>query len=125
MNEEKLNQIEALLEDESLLQKYIGTLESSNSEIPHGLNHRIINNINYSSQHKKKRSKGRMIGILKIVACTVFAIFIWSSILSSNISYATTKNVKRTEFYEKFDQIFQNVSDFFMKPIVLEGREKK
>ena len=125
MNEEKLNQIQALLEDESLLQKYIGTLESSNSEIPRGLNHRMINNIKYSSQHKKKRSKNRMIGVLKIVACTVFAIFIWSSVLSSNISYATTKNVKRTEFYEKFDQIFQNVSDFFMKPIVLEGREKK
>ena len=81
----------------------------------------LIFNISKNSIEKKSN---KFFDILKIVACTVVALCIWSSSLTSNTSYAANKSIKRSEFYTKFDSVVENISNFFMTPIIIEGREK-
>lgn len=120
MIDDRLEEIDKLLNDNNLLDKYINILENSNIDIPIGLENRVLNGV--QSNITKKSNK--FFDILKIVACTVVALCIWSSTLTSNTSYATNKSIKRSEFYTKFDSVVENISNFFMTPIIIEGREK-
>lgn len=123
MIDDKIDEIDKLLNDDSLLTDYINMIENSNLEIPVGLENRILNGVNIKSINKPMR-ENKFVGILKIVACTVVALCIWNFSVPSNISYATNKNIKRSEFYTKFDSVMEDVSAFFMTPIKLERGEK-
>lgn len=122
MSNDRIEEIDKLLNDDNLLDKYIDILENSNFEIPIGLENRVLNGVYSQNNIIKKTSK--FFDILKIVACTVVALCIWSSTLTSNTSYATNKSIKRSEVYTKFDSVVEKISDFFMTPIIIEGREK-
>lgn len=118
-----IDEIDKLLNDDSLLNEYINKIDDSNLDIPSGLENRILNGVYVKSTNSLKK-QNKFVDILKIVACTVVAICIWNLCLSSNISYATNKNIKRSEFYIKFDSVIGDINTFFMTPIKFERGEK-
>lgn len=122
MIDNKLNRIDKLLNNDNLFEEYINKIENSNFEIPIDLEKKILCGIYSKSNNVKKTN--RFFDILKIVACTVVALCIWNSTLTSNTSYATNKSIKRSEFYTKFDSVIENISNFFMTPITIERGEK-
>ncbi|MDO4282955.1 MAG: hypothetical protein Q4D02_04885 [Clostridia bacterium] len=123
MIDDKINEIDKLLDDDSLLNDYVSMIDNSNVEIPSGLESRILNGIKVRRINKQYQSN-KFVDILKIVACTVVAICIWNSSIPSNICYATSKNIKRSDVYTKFDSVISDINAFFMTPIKLERREK-
>lgn len=123
MIDDRINRIDRLLNNDSLLNEYIDKIENSNFEIPEGLDKRVLNII-YTQDKKIIKKSNRFVEILKIVACTVVALCIWNSTLTSNTSYATNKSIKRSEFYTKFDSVMEDISNFFMTPIIFERGEK-
>lgn len=122
MIDNKLDRIDKLLNNDNLFEEYINKIENSNFEIPIDLEKKILCGIYSKSNNVKKTN--RFFDILKIVACTVVALCIWNSTLTSNTSYATNKSIKRSEFYTKFDSVIENISNFFMTPITIERGEK-
>lgn len=123
MIDDRISRIDKLLNNDSLLDEYINIIENSNFEIPEGLEKNILNFVCTKDKKIMKKSN-RFVDILKIVACTVVALCIWNSTLTSNTSYATNKSIKRSEFYTKFDSVMEDISKFFMTPIIFERGEK-
>lgn len=86
-------------------------------------------NIKDSKQKDKfiKRIKYKFTDILKIAACTVFALMIWE-ITPANTTYAKKTSEVVTEQKEKDVKndfnLKRKVNDFFMSPIKFERREK-
>lgn len=73
------------------------------------------------------RLKYKFVDIVKIAACTVFALMIWE-ITPTNITYAKKSNIDTTN-QENIDDnnkidIQRKVNDFFMSPIKIERRDK-
>ncbi|MNP70052.1 hypothetical protein D3C76_1662340 [compost metagenome] len=56
--------------------------------------------------------------ILKVVACTIFALLVWETSLSKDIEsrsiHKTT--IKENSIYTNISNTIENMNDFFMKP---------
>lgn len=123
MIDDRISRIDKLLNNDSLLNEYISMIENSNFGIPEGLDKKVLSFV-YEQDKKIIKKSNKFVDILKIVACTVVALCIWNSTLTSNTSYATSKSIKRSEFYVKFDSVMEDISNFFMTPIIFERGEK-
>ncbi len=125
----KLDVIDELLNDEAKLEKYINDVENLNIVPPNKLEQNIKNKLgleNSNKQNKTKVYRYSFKDILKIVACTVFAIIMWQFVFAKPIAYATENDikVKRNEIYDKIDETMEGIKDFFMQPILLKGDKK-
>lgn len=91
---------------------------------------KIYENVSEKNKENDKliiRLKYKFVDIVKIVACTVFALMIWE-ITPMDTTYAKKTNINETkqqqvENRNKID-IQRKVNDFFMSPIKIERRDK-
>lgn len=123
IDKEKLKRIDAMLEDESKLNEYIKGIENESVKIPDNLSKNIIAKIKEvdDSNERKKIYTPKYItfNILKIAACTVFAIVIWQSQFSDEFTYEQMVSSKRNshEVYNKINDTMKSINQFFMTPI--------
>lgn len=146
--ENSLKKVEVLLRSDTQIQQYIEGIEQDELSVPTGLENRILQGIQYhenkeiksttkkepkeeKNQRKKKenikirRKKYTKYDVLKIAACTVFALIVWETSLSKPVSYASnTSYVKKHQFYEQLDKTIKGISDFCMTRVHLGGGEK-
>lgn len=127
----KLNEIDNLLANEENLDRYLNEFESDELQISSDLNNKILNKLNKEKEGKTKilhkSHKVTYLDILKIAACTIFALIIWQTSSTRSVAYAgSNTNVKKDDIYNKIDGFMQNVNEFFMKPmdINFERRDK-
>lgn len=123
----KINKIDNLLDNEIEFNKYIEQLEAISEldyNITASLNYNILNKINSVDNSSKEANiikfKNKLPNILKIVACTLFAIIMWETVFSSKVSYATNQNInieKTESFYEKIDEKLKEINNFFINSI--------
>lgn len=147
MYEKQMAEIDEILASDTELEQYMNKIENTDTYVPSSLQHRILNGIAYAShgnmlpKEKKENIKEKepvseegkvtskpkvtKFDILKIAACTLFALIMWETTLSKPVSYASSnENIKKNEFYEKFDQTMKSISDFCMTRVHLEGGKK-
>lgn len=112
----KIEKINLILSDDNLLKTYIEDIESKKFDVPKDLN----KNIRKKLDTRKSISK---FSILKIAACTVFAVIMWYSIPQKNDSLQlNTNNIENnvvlnlnTNFLnDKLNLFGQKINDFFM-----------
>ncbi|MEG0872906.1 MAG: hypothetical protein RSG48_02950 [Clostridia bacterium] len=138
----KLKEIDVLLNSQEKLDKYIVLLEKSSSDeldIPLNLGKKIHSKINKEINcnkniqkeniikiNKGKDKKTKYLDILKIAACTAFALIMWETILSKPVTYGVEDiNIKKEDFYEITERVMNNVSDACLKPFHIERRNEK
>lgn len=127
----KLKQIDLLIQDDLNIEKYIQEVEEKNVEIPSNLSLKILEKIKEkqlceNKNVKKFTLKINYLNILKIVACTMFSIILWETVLSKNVSYASTEikpDKQISSFYLKIEEKVKVISEFFLGPLNIEGRE--
>lgn len=129
--EDKLKKLDLLLENDLNMTNYIQEVEEQNIEVSSNLNSKILEKIKEKQLFEDKKinkfkPKINYFNILKIVACTMFSIILWETVLSKNVSYASVdvKPEKQiNSFYSKIDEKVKVISEFFLGPINIEGRE--
>lgn len=86
-----------LLDDEELLEKYINTINIKDDYIPEDLSNTILKKVNLEKSKKENKYKKylNMYSILKIAACTIFAIIIWYNMpLENNLNFIKSSNLE-------------------------------
>lgn len=148
----KIKKIDNLLNGSANLEFYVESIENSNISVPSDMEEKILERLNIDKNNnikkkniislKEETSKRKSISkeendkvksnkyfdILKIAACTVFALVIWEFIFSKQPTYATDKNIKpdsnTVKMYEKIETVTDKISEFMMKPVSFERRDK-
>ena len=131
MSEDELNKkiekIDLLLENYNEFDKYINDICIKDIKIPNNLNQNIMLKLN-----KKHCSVIRFTNILKIVACTVFTLFIWLEVISNEAidSKLDSINMKIdlvniTSITEKISSKMSGISDFFLAPLEVKKGDNK
>lgn len=124
----KLEKIDMLLENDKSFEEYISSIEKMEMSVPVNLEKNICSKINHLSKYKKdtKVYKFKFQDILKIVACTIFAVAMWQFTLSKPIdaSQKDSRREERNQVYDKIDGFMKNVNDFFMEPRNMKGDKK-
>lgn len=150
--EYKINKIDNFLNGSANLELYIESIENSNIDVPSDIEDRILSKlkikktehkketeikqfkseiINITDKNKKEKigKKHKYFDILKIAACTVFALFIWEVVFSKQEMYASNKDMKldknQEKVYERIENVTNKVSEFMMKPGTFERRDNK
>lgn len=122
----KINDIEFILNNNIEFEEYINEISNNQIENPVDLNVKIMKNIEnkVKSKNVTKKQNLRFSNILKIVACTLFAIIIWETVFSSNVSYASHEKIQPSKiqviynkFSEKVSNKLEEINNFFKKPI--------
>ena len=119
----KIHDIDNLLWNEDEMLKYIESIEQKQIKVPKDLKEGIKRSIN----EVKIKRKINYLDILKIVACTLFALIIYEASLSKNIYGMNDKKqieaeeTKIEHTIDKIQDISNNVKDFFMKPLNIKG----
>lgn len=127
---EKIDMIDNLLIDDECLDDFIEKIDNKKLDIPQDLTQKINLKLkNYDIKNKEHHLKtyDKTFSILKIVACTIFAIIIWYS-MPQDIDFSknteelavNTKGIDQI-LYDKINLFGQKVNNFFMVPIDLEG----
>ncbi|MEG2485046.1 MAG: hypothetical protein RSB51_06200 [Clostridia bacterium] len=127
--ENKINEIQTLINNEDALAKYINEIENTECAVPKDLNSKIISKINekYKETDKVLSFKLNYPNILKIAACTIFSLVIWQVTIANNVSYANSferTNKKVNTAYENIDNSIKKLNHFFMQPVKLERGKK-
>ncbi|MCX8074457.1 MAG: hypothetical protein N2749_02585 [Clostridia bacterium] len=116
----KIQKIELILKDDTMLDKYINDIDKNEITIPKGINDRILSQIKKQEVNKKEaiNSKSKYYNILKVAACTAFAILIWETNLSTGLTKKDDFRHKLNidKFYENVDNTFKNINNFLMTP---------
>lgn len=147
----KIKKIDNLLNGNSNLELYIDSIENSNINVPSNIEEKIFeklkikknenkqqekvinleegkSEINTKNKNESKLNKNKYFDILKVAACTVFALIVWEFVFSKQTMYATDKDFKpdssTDKMYEKVEVITDKISEFMMKPISFERRDK-
>lgn len=128
----RIKEIEKILKDEVLFNNYIEKIEKLNIDVPNDLESNIISKLELHSkkeiEDETKVYKFKIQDILKIVACTIFAVTMWQFTLSK--SFATysldeqKNNQEKIEIYDKVDNLMKSMNGFFMNPINLKGESE-
>lgn len=130
---DKIDKIDKLLENDDYFEKYIQDISMYHINVPSTLETDIISRLKLPSNCKSKSEtkvyKFKMQDILKIVACTVFAVAMWQFTLSkyTSVAYASQKeNIRyeRHQIYDKIDNVMKSINGFFMNPIDMKGDNK-
>lgn len=146
-----IEKIDNILVSDENLESYLSTIENNKFVVPHDLENRVKQKVLQKIPDKKgnvitletepvlqthyqdkkqepKRKQMRMLDIVKIAACAVFAVLIWEVAMfspSRNEGENTkAKSQKNHEILANINQATRSVSEFLMKPINLERREK-
>jgi hypothetical protein len=123
ISQEKIKHIDLLLENEEALNEYVKNVECQEIKIPENLSKNIIAKIKSTESKEKLRKvytpKYIALSILKIAACTVFAVLIWQSQFSVGSTYEKIISNKGDSFgvYEKVDNTMKSINQFFMTPV--------
>lgn len=147
----KIKKIENLLNGNTNLELYIESIENSNISVPSDMEEKIFEKLNIKKNDKKeqskvvkleekitnknenipkesKASKSKYFDILKIAACTVFALILWEFVFSKQAMYASGKDFKpdksTDKVYEKIEAVTDKISEIMMKPLDFERRDK-
>ena len=147
----KIKKIDNLLNGNTNLELYIESIENSNISVPSDMEDKIFEKLNIKKKDKKeqgkvikleekitnknenipkesKASKNKYIDILKIAACTVFALILWEFVFSKQAMYASDKDFKpdksTDKVYEKIEAVTDKISEIMMKPLDFERRDK-
>ncbi len=128
----KIEQIENLLNCNTELEKYIKDIESSNIDIPNNLENILLekfSNIETPPKIKKINTiKENTVKILKIAACTMFALIMWNYITLSPIKIEHTQNhtiqTPQTENETYFKDKLQLAGNFLLTPINFERNDR-
>ncbi len=101
--EEKILRINLLLDNDDLLENYLDNIENKELEVPKELSNNIMKSIEKNeNKNKNLRSTINIYSILKIAACTIFAILIWYKIpKNENFSNIHNANLEIST-HEKF-----------------------
>lgn len=126
----KIDKIDSMLLDIELFDKYINDMELMKCDVPEDLDNKILKKIRFKKINNeettvKKINKFYFKDIIKIAACTVFAIMMWQFVLSKPTAYAGNENmnVKKNEIYNTIDEKMKMVNEFFMKPVSVKGEK--
>lgn len=146
-----VEKIDNILASDENLESYLSTIENNKFAVPHDLENRLKQKILHLVPEKKgnvisldtepiiqshhqdrkqepKRKQMRMFDIVKIAACAVFAVLIWEVAMLSpsrnEEDNTKAKSQKNHEILANINQATRSVSEFLMKPINLERREK-
>lgn len=120
----KIEEIDKLLNDTSLLSSYIEDIENINIELPPDLEDSLINRFNNSKNINKNVFLENSIKIFKIAACTIFALVIWNVSLSKPIVTEETDKDTSVQIQSNIDNTFKSVSEFLLTPIKIERNDK-
>lgn len=147
----KIKKIDNLLNGNTNLELYIESIENSNISVPSDMEDKIFEKLNIKKKDKKeqgkvikleekitnknenipkesKASKSKYFDILKIAACTVFALILWEFVFSKQAMYASDKDFKpdrnADKVYEKIEDVTDKISEIMMKPLDFERRDK-
>lgn len=114
----KIQKIDKLLEDDSLLEKYINDIEVTQISYPDKLEDKILSKVN-----KKKQIK--YTSILKMAACMILALILCQTDFIKNANFANKQeNYQVAQKQSYLDEKVNQFSNFFMKPIILEKGDK-
>ena len=123
----KIEKIDFLLENDSEFEKYINNISNQEIKVPDDLNKKVLSKIN-----KKDGTLIKFTNILKIVACTVFTLFIWVEVISNSSGNSKLNSINMkldlkniTSITEKISSKMSGISDFFLAPLELEKGENK
>lgn len=120
---EKLKKIEMLLENENLFEQYVCEIENSELEVPYDLNQNIKSKLDAKILQPKSKNK-KYFDILRLVACSVFAIMMWEMVLSKPVTYGNSQKIEKTSFMDAVDNAIMTVNNYLLQPKTLERREK-
>lgn len=142
----EIEKIDNILASDDNLESYLSTIDNNKLTVPHDFEDRLKqrlfkqlpnekekmipleDNTLQDKEQKPKRKQMRMLDIVKIAACAVFAVLIWEVAMFSptkNEGETTkAKSQKNHEILANINQATRSVSEFLMKPINLERREK-
>lgn len=115
---DKILELEEILKDSNKFDNYINKMENEVIQIPNDLNNKILNKITnfekLKTQQKvfKSSMKNKYMSIIKIVACTVFAIFVWETSLAS---INPTIHLNNKNIYNNLDHKIKSINEVFMK----------
>lgn len=115
----KLQKIEMMLNNEEELDKYINDIQSAEISYSNKLEEKILSRVN-----KNKRTSN--FNILKMVACTVLALILCQTNFIKEVDYIKDNRVDK-EVVQKnsyLNEKVNEISNFFMKPIIVEKGEK-
>ena len=125
MNEHEINKKleyrDNLLDNEKKFKKYLNDIDNLEISIPDNLEKNIYKKI----PKKTVKYKIDFRNLLKMVACIVFSVILWESVLSKNITYANSNLVtnQRINSISSFlDKKVNSVNNFFLEPIVEGGK---
>ncbi len=122
----KIDEINIILNNNIEFEKYIDEVSNNDVDIPKDLNLKIMDNIENNDKIRNiiKNQKIRFSNILKIVACTLFAIIIWETVFSSSVSYASHEKIQPSKIQVMYNKISDKINDkleeinnFFTKSI--------
>lgn len=123
---DKIKTIDSLLDSDIELDKYISSIENSAIEIPNNLENDLLLQFNTSKQ--RNIFKENTLKILKIVACTTFALIMWNYLVLTPIEMQPivqkpidiTTNEPNTSFKDKL----KIANDFLITPLNFERNDK-
>lgn len=123
---DKLNKIEMLLNDETTLDKYIEEIDEKELNMPINLQSKLLSNTERKFNIKVFVVE-QYANILKIAACTIFAILMWENTLPKDFgnSKPFEMGIKQSSIYASIDNTLKNINSFFTKPINLNKEERK
>lgn len=123
----KLEEIDILLNNEDKLDEYIAEIENTKISYSIKLEERILYKI--TEDKNKVKNKTSYFTILKMVACMVLALILCQTDFIKNTDHISNnvEVVERKKEEEKLsfiDSKMNDISNFFMKPIIIEKGEK-
>ena len=123
----KLEEIAILLNDENKFNEYITKIENTEISYSRNLEERILYKI--TEDKNKVKNKTSYFTILKMVACMVLALILCQTDFIKNTDHISNnvEVIERKKEKEKLsfiDNKMNEISSFFMKPIIIEKGEK-
>ncbi len=116
----KIEKIDKLLEDDDYLNEYIRSLDKKDIKVSKDLKTKITNRL------EKRGKKISYINVLKIAACTIFAVTICEcSILFEKQRPEVVKEDKISSVYSAIMVKLNDINEMMLSPIVFERGENK
>lgn len=116
----KIKEIEKIMSSDKKLEEYISFLEEKTENVPDNLSENIMSKID---EHKLRTEAAheKFSSILKIAACTIFALIMWHS-MPKDIDF---ENLNESKLSKSIDELSINVNKIFMGDInIFKGGDK-